>query len=592
MGLGAVLVAAFALAPAAHASIAGAPSVATTGLDLRTVTIIRYDRTSGVPSEAEWCFSQPLTGTIGLVGGTGSAHTYGSMGAPGVTPATHPGDAPGADSRLLSLSGYASMQNISPDTVFVDPTNINCVVGLFGTFTGFPTQVRAFTVGSAHVNAVQASSGLNNHTDSVPLAPSDATGPLGRTTGPNILGVQTDQANNQIVYTLDHDLASTNPLPNATLFFYVDTSGVEHDGTAGGTHISNNVVRVDFAGLAQNAQIAVIGMKKGAIAAADGAFDGTTAATTAGEPNQIQTVFGPGTAAATNANPILTGARVITVGGLPTNTVEFLFDKQLNSASANCALFHIYSVNNRTDVTGTNPSAGNNINSVRCTFPHAPVDTSAFINQFVRAGVDAAAVLGLSPAAGNVVSTANLNPSASAPGFTSGPDITQATRGVNGPPSNSADVLVTYDQPVSTIGVPGEYRLIGPSANDLGAASAVSPVGINQVLVHFSNTGSVSASIGIVLAPCGGTGGIGCSATLAGFPIPPQVIEPPASGVFGFDQNDPAVEQAVGYVAGGAGQRLSIAKARPVVLKRATTHKKQAKKHVVKKHVKKHAKKH
>ncbi len=200
MSLGAVLASAFALAPAANAAIAGAPSVSTTGLDLRSVTITRYDRAAGVPSQAEWCFSQSLTGTIGLAGGTGSGHVLTSV--------------PGADPRLLSLSGYASQQNITPDSAFVDPSNTNCVIGNFGgpptpggNWTGFPTQVRAFTVGSSHAGAVQASSGLNNHTDSQPVAPSDATGPLGRTTGPNILGVQPDQANNQIVYTLDHDLA-------------------------------------------------------------------------------------------------------------------------------------------------------------------------------------------------------------------------------------------------------------------------------------------------------------------------------------------------------------------------------------------------
>ncbi len=528
----------------AHAAIAGAPSVTTTGLDLRTTTITRYDRNGGVPSQAEWCFSQPLTGTIGSAGGTGSGHTF----------------IPGTGGRGLSLVGYASTQVVYPDVAFVDPNNINCVIGNFGaTENGFPTQVRAFTIGSAFAGVVTTNSGLSNHTDSVPLAPSDATGPLGRTTGPNILGVQADQANNQIVYTLDHDLAALNPTPVAANFFYIDTSGVEHDGT-GGVSISNNVIRVNFAGLGANAVIAEIGMKKGAVGAADGAFDGVTPQTTPGEPNQIETVIGP--AGGTNANPILIAAAVVTVNGNQTTSVDYTFDKQVNIASVNTAKFHLYSVNDRGDFVGTGPaSQPNNPNVVRVTFP------SLDLSQIVRTGVDAGAVTGTAPAGPNIISTAPLNPSASAPGFTSGPDVTQATRAVNGPPSNSNSVLVTFDSAVQVGGgasglAAANFHLIGPSGNDLGAASNVSPVGSNQVVVLFSNTGSVSASVGIAVQP-----------TVTATNQPPDVTT--------AGSNDPVVEQTAAYVAGGSGQRLSIARTHGIVLK-------HAKKHPKKKHHKKH----
>jgi hypothetical protein len=361
------------------------------------------------------------------------------------------------------------------------------------------------------------------------------------------------------------------------------TAGVEHDGTS--VAINNNVATVTFATLQQSGQIAEAGMHAGAIGAADGAFNqsGAPYPTTAGEPNQDQTVLGP--AGGTNANPLLISTAAVTVGGHPTDQVDFTFDKQVDPGTA--ADYRLYDVNDRTVITGTSAVAGQaSRNTIRVSFNGYTPDVADFLNEFVRAGALTGAATGTNTGAANVLSTVPLNPSASAPGFTSGPDVTSADRESTGP--DAPGVLLTFDSELGGYGTPADYSLIGPSGAVMGTATGLTPVNTggnapNELLVDFGNTGNISAAAGIQIA----------------FPTTDQpAFEPPQVGdLFGFTVQDPAVIQSVAFASGTAGQRIARVKATSVVFKGKThtfTKKHTVKKHTVKKHtVKKHtARKH
>jgi hypothetical protein len=565
--------------PRASASIAGAQAMPTTPApDLRTVTITAYGRYSAgaVTSQARFCFDQTLAGASGPANLL-SAAVLGKF----------------------QLQGYAAANNLEALNGFIDPTNTQCVIVNYDSFT----QVRAATVGTVDRNAVTSTLGTANYADSVPVSPSDATGPLGRTTGPNILNIVPDFINNRLVFTFDHDLydgtaAGTNTAaytgaPDFTRFFFVDQAGVNHVGTA--ISVINNTATISFAAGTVLTQIATAGVNTGGVTAADGV--GTTVPTggvpfdgaVPGEPNQFQT----GTPfAQTSGNPDLIGASVT-----GPQTVVYTFDKQLNGV-CNAGSFYIQKENDRDVVVGVACGILNNINQVQITFPTG-ANLSGYTNQFVRAGVMGPQVVAALPVGfaldfgasaypytvvpgvfsfgtgqPNIASTWVLNPSGSAPGFTSAPDVTAISRA-----SNSTVVTVTFDKQVNNgfNYCRSEFEMISPSGlpnGDFPTAVTPSATNANQVLLTFSNTGNVTSGPGIQFQGRmtnlpGFYPGSFTQATTAPPTLGPDtcavafyntgVAPGPLDTVQGFSARDTMISQSVAFPPGTASLRLSKA---------------------------------
>lgn len=411
------------LAAVAAASAIGATGVAFghvggvgTGLppttdapDLRSVKLETVDLTDALPERAQFCFDQSVRNP----GGGFVLHSYDTQ-------------------RAWTGTGAA------------DTTNDSCVIASFPA----GSDIRSATVGAVNSNAVTNVAGKGNIVASEPVQGSNASPVAGRTTGPDLIGVQVDNAaagTVNVTFQFDETL---NPNPtradngDADADFYVTQTG---DTIAAGDgdipqQPQGSTLTVRFPDAAASATRFLV--QPGAVEDRPQNFaePGKTGDTDspigvfersqpAGRPNLIR------------AEPA--GA----------NAYRIVFDRAIQFGPGAAGAFRAVADDGATSAVGSSVGSGGSGDSLIVTFPNGAFtdDPSAVVK--IVAASNAVATQGdassTSIADEAAVSTANDKP-----GYTNGPDLLSVSLD---PPTNRATFV--YDEPVG--GSPGGGSFTG-----------------------------------------------------------------------------------------------------------------------------------
>jgi hypothetical protein len=475
------------LAPvAADAALAGGNALTTTlRPDLRSATVTRVDPVA-VETDVTYCFNKsisslPQPGSLGV-------GLYRDSGGPGVA----------ADSAVRSAS------------------NDKCAVATFSSFDLDAEQYTYASVagsdgagGGGTPAVTNIANGLGNIQDATALIGSKTNnGTRGRTTGPDLVGITANNANNTIDYTFDQTVGAVNTaappaaphINDAGHFGFNDSTGVAHAYPGGATNISINgkVVRVKFP---------VGDPVSSAVRAFVGYADVTSLARGDFTPGGSATR--PGSGGFTD-RPDLVDAVLSSSG----NTVDFVYDQLISTnADTNGKVLLSLSIGG----VAVSPSSSTvvNGNTLRATFT-----SGDFFNEYdVQVYAGQGAVTGGTGASTAGGAAVGGNTGAFAQGFTTAPDA----RAVSFDTATGV-ASVTLDQRFVSF-TPGSFKLLDDSGSQI-APAAISVSG------QGGAAGPVVAKVTFTPAQLTGARSLllqsGAFSSFIGSTNPAQVISPTA----------------------------------------------------------------
>jgi hypothetical protein len=442
----------------AQAAIAGAsPAQSTTTPAIRSAVALATS-----PPSVQVCFDKAL--------------------APSSAVVSNPGD--------VTLYAYNSetAPAISPASVVLDPSNVNCMDLGFNTVSGSLDLSEYTAVGVIAGSVAAANGGGLNLADSTTLASSQShEGTTGSSVAPDLIAVTPNLTANSITFTFDKTVDPGNI--NATDFFYVNAAGQLCTATAGSAKVVNTPPTSSATGSA----------------AVNVTFPTATGPTCAdqvsGAPSVANAYRGfvlpNGVYTASTGNPaseVPNATQGITVGNAPAggatavlglvsaslqpsgNQVLYTFDHPVVAASITPGDFGVVMSDGGT-LTAAAANPGNSANSVLVTVNNNLQNYDEYaVQAFVTNG---AASDGTTTQLGKTTYT-NIpgavaiggNAGAFARGFTTGPDLTSV--GVN----TSTDVIfLHFDQRVSPNSVaktiPSLVTLLNATGQSVGSPTSV-----------------------------------------------------------------------------------------------------------------------
>lgn len=404
VGLG--VFASLAVAPAAHAALAGGISLSTeTRPDL--VSVQTREEGSTTPKRVSYCFDENVK----------------PDGAPAFT---------GSD---FELYGYDADSFEDANSAVLDVDHPNCVIATFPD----NTDIKHYTAGGVDQGAVRnISSNKENLDNAQPNGTSIEQVGGGLTDAPDVIQVTVDASFNQLVYVFDRNVEPGSWI--TPFFLYYDAAGNRVFANAVAQDSSNrNILRVqfpDFGGALSVRDAVRAGFERDAVAAENDT----------GETSVRQTVAVVGQDGFT-ARPDLVNAKIVPNGDC--NAVDYSFDQpvQINDIGA----FELYS-GDEDEFNGDSAQVlVSKPNTVRVWFTSihdselcsdAGETAVASVDDFFF-GPNDAAVLGTNGLLRNGVQSVPLGNVRNVKGFTSAPDATLVTFD-----TDEGSATVTFDQDV------------------------------------------------------------------------------------------------------------------------------------------------